>query len=140
MNIQEAFDLALNGIIGQVRPSWGATGGKDSGCLYRGPNGCKCAIGWVIPDAEYQPRFDQGCLLEEVVIACPTLRRLDLDFLIDLQKAHDVPALVNGEAGLKSEVDMLRFVLNFLTGMEKLAKKYGLVFALYANTPENPDA
>ena len=47
-NWQRAFDLACEGLAEQGGPSRDAAGT----CLYRGPNGRKCAIGWLIPDGE----------------------------------------------------------------------------------------
>ena len=45
MNRQEALDKAYLGLMDQGEPSV-----KDFLCLYRGPNGAKCAIGMLIDD------------------------------------------------------------------------------------------
>lgn len=55
MTLQEFFDQAVGGVIRQGRRSV-AENGK---CLYRGPNGLKCAVGHCISDDEYDPLWDQ---------------------------------------------------------------------------------
>jgi predicted house-cleaning noncanonical NTP pyrophosphatase (MazG superfamily) len=59
----------------------------DTRCLYRGPNGTKCAAGCLIPDEDYDPKME-GLLWEELV------EKYDFDNphneLIDrLQAIHD---------------------------------------------------
>lgn len=43
--------------IAQVREQGAPSMGGDS-CLYRGPEGRKCAAGFFIPDADYRESFD----------------------------------------------------------------------------------
>jgi hypothetical protein len=52
---QEVADFAIGKLIEQGRPSFGA---DDGYCKYRGPLDTKCAIGWLIPDDEYQSTMD----------------------------------------------------------------------------------
>lgn len=54
---QEVFDQAVAGIVKQGAQS---REGHDGKCLYRGPNGLKCAAGWLMSDDEYTPGFDLG--------------------------------------------------------------------------------
>ena len=57
---QEVFDHAVSNVIRQgkksakVDPVTGGTGY----CLYRGPNGLRCAVGWCIPDSRYRDHMD----------------------------------------------------------------------------------
>jgi hypothetical protein len=53
---QWAFDTALTGLRAQGRKS---VSGED--CLYRGPDGAKCGIGFLIPDERYSPELDTRC-------------------------------------------------------------------------------
>ncbi len=34
--------------------------GMDGVCLYRGPDGKKCAVGLFIPDSEYDPEMERA--------------------------------------------------------------------------------
>jgi len=64
-------------------------------CLYRGPNGLRCAVGCVIPDEEYN-RGLEGCGIADLL----RLKRFSfelrhefkrhLTLLNDLQNMHDV--------------------------------------------------
>lgn len=52
-NHQEIFDAVARGLAAQGRKSY-----DYRGCVYRAENGCKCAVGQLIPDDRYDPRFD----------------------------------------------------------------------------------
>lgn len=74
---------------------------QDGFCMYRGLESRKCAVGHLIPDAEYQSLFDSnedgssysinGLL--EAGLGGPTLQAIVADvglgFLADLQSCHD---------------------------------------------------
>jgi hypothetical protein len=71
-------------------------GNDDSGrCLYRGPNGAKCAIGLFIPDDRYNPQMDDidnASVRASVVIATYDLEEfmpLDRMEMQRLQGVHD---------------------------------------------------
>lgn len=60
-------------------------------CQYRTAAGLKCAVGCLIPDAEYDPCFED-CLLEDVIIAVPRFDGIDdiaIEFLMAAQEVHD---------------------------------------------------
>jgi len=48
MDKQEVFDKVATHLLTQMVRS-----ADEDGCLYRGPNGLKCAIGCLIPDDKY---------------------------------------------------------------------------------------
>lgn len=51
---QEVFDIVANHLLTQ-----NARANISSGpCLYRAPNGCKCAFGILIPDSIYHPSME----------------------------------------------------------------------------------
>lgn len=51
---QETFNIVYNAILKQ-----GCLSLDDKGyCLYRGPNGTKCAAGHLIPDDKYDPKME----------------------------------------------------------------------------------
>lgn len=53
MTNQEIFDKVSEFLIKQGKPCI-----TDNGCVYRGPDGLKCAVGCVLPDELYQPGMD----------------------------------------------------------------------------------
>lgn len=86
MDLQDAFDTAARGIIGQGGPSYDTT---ELLCMYRGPDARKCALGWLIPDSRYRPSMEFSTRFE-------VLREAGIDvpeeFARDLQDAHDIAA------------------------------------------------
>lgn len=85
-NTQEAFNRAVAGVIKQGRPSVDAAGR----CLYRGPDGLRCAVGWLIPDELYEPEME-GVNTNWLRVMWPrAMSACDNRFLVrELQEAHD---------------------------------------------------
>lgn len=48
-SLQEIFDFVVTKLREQGEPSLDPV---SNACLYRGPNGRKCAAGWLLPDGE----------------------------------------------------------------------------------------
>jgi hypothetical protein len=117
---QEAFNKALFGVRAQGGPSMREQPGDGyPQCAYRGPDGCKCGVGHLIPDEKYEDRFEgkpawEGAIMEAVGLHSTD----DPAFLQALQKAHDEAAL-----GMRKN-----FISNFNAGMVKVADKYGLEY------------
>ena len=70
-------------------------------CLYRGPDGAKCAIGLFIPDDKYKPEYDkpvsETCGYDRVIeiineVEVELLLQCDRGFVRNLQKSHDTAA------------------------------------------------
>lgn len=92
---QEIFNKAYRGLESQ---GFQRSARRDR-CLYRGPDGLKCAVGWLIPDEKYEGRIEMYVLnineLEFMEYLTPILGPLtpeDVIFLRHLQSAHDQPA------------------------------------------------
>lgn len=64
---------------------------KGFQCLYRGPNGLKCAIGHCIPDERYDESFEGKKISSSGVyfIIEDEYGTVDYDFIIRLQVCHD---------------------------------------------------
>lgn len=90
MTKQEILDKVAAHFAIQRRPAITVFGH----CVYRGPDGLKCAIGALIPDDLYDPRFE-GSPFDELYERRPEILKaisvdpLDTEFLIELQCAHD---------------------------------------------------
>lgn len=93
LNYQETFDKVVQHLRQQhAKAVQGATGG----CMYRAPNGMKCAIGSVIPDDLYSDQMEGHRITQlsktqypwmdvDLAIFC----RRHLPLLRDLQLTHD---------------------------------------------------
>lgn len=87
MSPQETF----NTVVAHLRKQGEKSG--ESGqygayrCLYRGPNGTKCAAGCLIPDDKYSPDFEY-----ELCTAIPITKALeghDIALVRSMQRIHD---------------------------------------------------
>ena len=98
MTRQEVFDKVYTHFVTEGNPP--SMDGQE--CLYRGPNGLKCAAGLFIPDELYLESmeerlpselfhgyYEEGDNLNEVAPMATHWKKMDLRFLRDLQIAHD---------------------------------------------------
>jgi hypothetical protein len=109
MNNQEAFNNAWQRFAVNKEPA--SYDPVKNMCMYRGPNGTKCAIGGLYPDDQHHTenecasastilrgevfsRWDNdGGINREIQAIMPeALEGLDPDFADDLQGAHDIAA------------------------------------------------
>lgn len=51
---EQEFEIVVRHLFEQGKPALGANGN----CVYRAPDGCKCAVGVRIPDADYRPLME----------------------------------------------------------------------------------
>lgn len=119
---QETFDTVVNHLRQQgkraVDPTLGGT------CLYRAPDGSKCAVGILIKDEEYFPSMELlgtvRHLLKNDFVLPPLRKRLGehLSLLIALQDIHD------GARDLTGQVLMNEWELRF----QLLAEERKLVY------------
>jgi len=88
MTEQTAFNIVKNHLLTQMTKSI-----EGNQCLYRGPNGTKCAIGALITDEEYKKIEDARCkdlkVYEVEDLQIVSLQGLTIDFLEELQIIHD---------------------------------------------------
>lgn len=69
-SLQQMFDHVLQALRAQGHASVALYAGGSSAkyvCVYRGPNGDKCAAGHLIPDELYDPRMDPDATTGEYV-------------------------------------------------------------------------
>ena len=89
MTKQEMFDRAARQIRKQKGPS--IKGGR---CLYRGPNGAKCAAGVLISNKHYTPELEDKTADDPAVsqaLRASGIRNTQISFVAELQEAHDEP-------------------------------------------------
>lgn len=86
MDKQEIFDKVYRELLRQKVPSM-----HNGRCLYRGPNGTKCAIGHLIPDELYDEIFNRMSLLN---LPQKVKNHIGIEedryFFGSLQTAHDI--------------------------------------------------
>lgn len=82
---QELFDAVARHLLTQKVRS----GDGPANCLYRGPDGRKCAMGIFIPDADYQPRMETVSIIVPLVWDTTGLSRGLERAAQDLQAIHD---------------------------------------------------
>ena len=87
MNNQEFFDKTLAHLKQQ-----GVCSARGTSCLYRGPNGTSCAIGFHIPDELYKPEMEGksvGNLLGHYPELRPLFKGVSDVLMVELQSLHD---------------------------------------------------
>lgn len=83
-----------------VQPRLGVSTGS---CRYRSKDGLKCAIGWLIPDENYQPWLERVSL--QSILSGPSEIKHILEaagpfhFLAALQRMHDRAAFNHARSG-----------------------------------------
>lgn len=110
--VQHLYDYVCSHLGAQQRRSarvnaWDEAGNDlGSVCMYRGPDGLRCAVGGIMPDAFYDHNLEGDT--PSVLVERGLLRAtpLGLDLLRALQRAHDsrYPAYADKAAGLHAEL------------------------------------
>lgn len=81
---QETFDMVVQGLASQ---SWERSDRGSIPCYYRGLEGRKCAVGWLIPDEAYTDDMEFRSVRDHDMQLL--LREHDLDLLLELLNLHD---------------------------------------------------
>jgi hypothetical protein len=119
---QEAF----NTVAIALRKQRVASYSPSSGCVYRGPNGLKCAVGHLIPDSQYKKEMENvGASHLLIKYDIPALKSGDDNFvelLDDMQSAHDSCLADYGG----SESTIRNGLKAWQAKMREIAEQYGL--------------
>lgn len=86
MNRQEIFDKAWNGLKAQ---GFRRSADEHGSCLYRGPNGLKCAIGHCISDEAFNHRWEGSRDEPFKAAGVGGWGSQKYEWAIELQNAHD---------------------------------------------------
>lgn len=92
MTQQEIFNTVATKLLAQGVASASA----DGKCLYRGPNGTKCAAGHLIPDEKYNPSMESRPSTNPAVHRALGIDDADKWLVRELQGAHDDELRVSG--------------------------------------------
>lgn len=100
---QEVFDTVATHLLRQAAKS--TDGGLSPRSLYRGPNGRMCAVGSLIPDADYDPAFEGlvAYRLPETAWAAMRVRNRSPTAVLlqELQHVHDTKPVEEWPAELQ---------------------------------------
>lgn len=97
---QEIFDKVAKHLLTQNKKSVISFPDESVCCVYRNPEGLRCAIGCLIPDEKYETYFENRPADDDAILAACGLEDgnediliRDLDFitqlLLALQRVHD---------------------------------------------------
>jgi hypothetical protein len=119
---QEIFDFIVGKLIEQGSPSID----KGISCLYRGPNGLKCAIGHIMPDESHSLGLE-GKSVDGVANHLKLIIREDVHkqlrgFLSELQCIHD------SCSNHQQTINGCKWSKLFFGRLVGLAKKYDLTY------------
>ena len=96
MTVQEAFETMVRHLRKQGKRSENANGT----CLYRGPDGLRCAVGCLIPDDQYK-RSLEGKAVGFITKNVPALSDIEPGILSEMQSIHDDCDVSQWEEGFK---------------------------------------
>lgn len=111
---QETFDIVVKHLLTQNRKC-----SVDGSCLYRGPNGDRCAAGVLIPDDRYNYDMENHSILNW----CGKLMTDCIVSQLMVELGHDVMLV-----GRLQKVHDQNDPLHWETQLKKLASEEGLVF------------
>jgi hypothetical protein len=114
MNEQEVFDQVVSHLRAQGKQAVSSDG---IGCMYRSPDGLKCAVGCLISDEEYLPQWEGVNLaillnysdrynFQNVAGRLQPARQLT----IDLQRIHDNYNPISWEDAFKDIANKYRLI------------------------------
>lgn len=116
---QAVFDFVVNALLRQGRPS------EDADCcLLRGPDNCKCAIGHVIRDEEYNSALESqavdGIAFEAQELKLPELSAFLRSYqkeLSRLMQVHDKYPALSWKEQLQTAASTLGLEWSFSDGV-----------------------
>jgi hypothetical protein len=112
---QAYFDFVMHKMIEQGRPSLSVMIHGTRVCAYRGENGTKCALGFIIPDDLYSEEIEGKSLRDESVNQLKCFDGKDFVLLTTMQMAHD-----------RASEDEKHFMDRFRNFMRSVANNFGL--------------
>lgn len=91
---QQIFDIVAEHLLKQMNKSEKKCSSGNMLCLYRSPEGLKCAVGALIPDSLYKEEFDDqgaenGLDIGGMIIDYDLFDEKYRTILEELQKIHD---------------------------------------------------
>lgn len=107
MTAQEVFNTVAHHLLTQKKKSF-VEMNDCVRCMYRGPDGLKCAVGILIPDDMYDPKLEHKSVVELIedfgfdFLGAIVDVRSGSTFLLDLQELHDFREVDEWKDGLRT--------------------------------------
>jgi hypothetical protein len=112
---QELVNFVAEKLRAQGRPSLGEEGDN---CQYRGPNGLRCAAGWLLADEHYTPWLEAcavGVTRVRQALIASGVSPAQIRLVGELQNAHDNSGCDN-------------FVVKFNDALQEICEEVGLTY------------
>lgn len=153
MNPQEVFNTAAKALLDQKVPSakHEGEGAMGTSCLYRGPNGTKCAIGHLIPDEHYNRCMEGAAVpskdsyrtvaashLVEALEASGFSGAEDFRFLRQLQACHDDAVKESNDSGHIENFSPRPYLVALVDNLRKFAIEFNLNPEVLGETVPTP--
>jgi hypothetical protein len=124
---QEAFDLVVEKLVAQGKPSVRFYNGGGLACVYRDSDGNRCAAGHLIPDDLIAAACKEGTSWAMVQGLDGFASLVESNsFISALQRAHDEPAVKLGNDSYGERPDLSSWRPLWVVEMKSLAAKYSL--------------
>lgn len=114
---QSAFDAVLHHLAKQRKRAI-----YNDDCVYRAPDGTKCAVGCLFTDEEYNKIPELHRYLYHIALNTSSFKNLSISFLCDLQILHDD----SENWSLESKNSDHAFSTNGLLKIQEIAESYQL--------------
>lgn len=89
-SLQEIGSFVVRNLRKQGKQAMGPStvGIPEQVCMYRSPDGCKCAAGWLIPDDKYDSGMEERGV-KRIPFFLFEFDSNQIGFIYELQKIHD---------------------------------------------------
>lgn len=118
---QRSFDMAAVALVKQGKPSGVMEADDGFQCLYRGPEGTRCAAGWLFEGEAGVDFEEEDRCTQPLTAALLESNGHNVNFVAELQEAHDIPAVNSPTASWLSDWE---------SRMRKIAATYVLSTAV----------
>lgn len=120
-SLQEIFTFVAEALLEQGKPSIS----ENDACLYRAPDGCKCAAGWLLPDEKYSADMEGKSV--DALRYFKQFEELKLALISALQRAHDEAAI------------HIRFIPTLTAELDIVAARFNLSGVALPASPTFPE-
>lgn len=94
---QEIFDKVTKHLLEQNKQALN----ENDRCMYRAPNGLKCAAGCLIPDSDYSPIMEEKSVRNVSYFRDAGYSSEEIELLYELQVIHDTSKVHMWKSKLK---------------------------------------
>lgn len=123
LTAQEIFDKGVGGVLDQMGFAWNYDGEY---CVYRAPDGCKCVVGHLIPEAAYDSSLEGETVEDPRVRDAAGIRKGDEELARRLQGIHDDYGAAVNEYGRRAGASNTEYLISFAKDAIVVAEEFGI--------------